>query len=568
MQRSKTLRLIGAAAAVALFATACSGDDGGDGDPGDTSTDTETTDDGATGTEDDGGTAGGEFSIYQCEPKRLIPQSTTESCGNTVLSGLFSPLVDYDPETVDPLWGDDSPDAVAESIEPNEDNTVWTITLKEGWTFHNGDPVTAQDYVNAWNWGAYGPNAADGNYFFADIAGYDDLNPSAPDDSTEVPEPSTDELSGLEVIDERTFEVTLSEPFSQYPLKLMYTAFYPMPEVAFEDIEAYEEAPIGNGPFMMDGTWQHDVEVREVRYPDYAGEPAKADAVTIRIYADINTAYNDVLAGELDIMDTIPPERKDEAVTEFGDRYLNVPSSYFGYIGIPTYQEGFDDPDLRRALSMAIDRQAIIDNILKNGTPADDMVAPVIQGYREGACGEGCEFDPEAAKALFDEAGGYDGTLDIYFNAGAGHEEVYEAVANMWQQHLGIEDVAFQTAQFAEILEQLEAETVTGPYRLAWVMDYPSMQNYLGPIQACEGSSNYTGYCNEEADQLVLDGNSAASVEEATSLYQQADDLYLQDLPIIPFYYRNEEGVHGEGVSNVNISPFAQVVLKEVTVNG
>lgn len=568
MQRSKTLRLVGAAAAVALFATACSGDEGGgDGDTGDT-TDTETSE----ASEDDGSdgdaASGGEFSMYQCEPKRLIPQSTTESCGNAVLTGLFSPLVDFDPETVDPLWGDESADAVAESIEPNDDNTEWTITLKEGWTFHNGDPVTAQDYVNAWNWGAYGPNAADGNYFFADIEGYDALNPSAPEGETEAPEPETDQLSGLEVIDERTFKVTLSEPFSQYPLKLMYTVFYPMPEVAFEDMDAYEEAPIGNGPFMMDGTWEHDVQIREVRYDDYAGEPAQADAMTIKIYADINTAYNDLLAGELDIMDTIPPERKDEAVAEFGDRYLNVPSSYFGFIGFPTYQEQFANADLRKALSMAIDRQAIVDNILKNGTPADDMVAPVIQGYREGACGEACEFDPEAAKELFDSAGGFEGTLDIYFNAGAGHEEVYEAVANMWQQNLGIEDVAFQTSQFAEILEQLESDSVTGPYRLAWVMDYPSMQNYLGPLLGCEGSSNYTRYCNEEADEFVAQGNAASSIEEATSLYQQADDLLLEDMPVIPFYYRNEEGLHSENVSNVTITPFAQVNTKDVTVNG
>ena len=509
--------------------------------------------------------SGGEFSVYQCEPKRLIPQSTTESCGNQVLQGLFTPLVDFDPDTVDPLWGDESADAVAQSIEPNDDNTVWTITLKEGWTFHNGDPVTAQDYVNAWNWGAYGPNAADGNYFFSDIEGYDALNPSAPDGSTEVPEPSAEEMSGLKVIDDQTFEVTLSEPFSQYPLKLMYTVFYPMPQVAFDDIDAYEEAPIGNGPYMMDGSWEHDVQIREVAYPDYAGNAPKADAVTIKIYADINTAYNDLLAGELDVMSTIPPERKQEAVDQFGDRYINVPSSYFGYIGFPTYEEAFANADIRKALSMAIDRQAIIDNILLNGTPADDMVAPVIQGYREGACGEGCQFDPEAAKALFDEAGGIDGTLDIYFNAGAGHEEVYEAVANMWKENLGVEEVAFQTAQFAEILEQMEAETLTGPYRLAWVMDYPSMQNYLGPILACDGSSNYTGYCNEEADQLVIEGNGASSVEDATAKYQQADDLYLQDMPIIPFYYRNEEGLFSEGVSNVTIDPFGQVPLSKVT---
>jgi oligopeptide transport system substrate-binding protein len=558
---SKFVRVAVGLSALALFATACGGDETAEPE-GEGTTGAETQTETDTETETEGGSeaaSGGEFSMYQCEPKRLIPQSTTESCGNAVLSGLFTPLVDFDRETVEPLWGDESPNAVAESIEANDDNTEWTITLKD-WTFHDGTPVTAQNYVDAWNWGAYGPNAADGNYFFADIEGYGDLNPSDG-------EPTAETLSGLEAVDEKTIKVTLAEPFAQYPLKLMYTVFYPLPDVAFEDIEAYEEAPIGNGPFMMDGSWEHDVQVREVRWDDYPGEPAKADALTVKIYADINTAYNDLRAGELDIMDTIPPEQKDQAKQEFGDRYINVPSSYFGYIGIPGYVEEFDNPDLRKALSMAIDRQSIIDAILKNGTPADDMVAPVISGYREGACGEACTFNPEKAKELFDSAGGFEGTLDIYFNAGSGHEEVYEAVANMWKQNLGIEEVAFETAQFAEILEQMEAESLTGPYRLAWVMDYPSMQNYLGPILGCGGSSNYTGFCFEDADALVAEGNAAASVEEATALYQQADDIYLEELPIIPFYYRNEEGLHSENVSNVEITPFAQVDVARVTVN-
>ncbi len=358
----------------------------------------------------------------------------------------------------------------------------------------------------------------------------------------------------------------LTEPFSQYPLKLMYTVFYPMPKEAFDDIEAYEEAPIGNGPFMMDGKWEHDQQIREVRYPDYAGNPAHADAVTLKIYADINTAYNDLLAGNLDAMDTIPTERIDEAKQQFGDRFINVPSSYFGYIGFPTYKKPFDNADIRNALSMALDRQTITDKILKTARPADDMVAPVINGYREGACGDGCTFKPDEAKKLFDQAGGLDGTLDIWFNAGAGHEEVYQAVANNWQQNLGISDVKFQTMQFAEILQKMEANELTGPYRLAWIMDYPSMQNYLGPILACGGSSNYTGYCNEDADALVKQGNAADSVEKATQLYQQADDMFLKDLPIIPFYYNNSLGLYSENITNVTITPFHQFPLSKIEV--
>ena len=551
---------------LALVAAACGGGDetpAGEGEGGGTEAAAEG---GTEGAAEGQAVAGGSYSVYQCEPKFLAPpQTVTESCGAQVARGLWSPLVTYD-ENNEPVWGDEAPDAAAASIEGNEDSSVWTVEIKEGWTFHNGDPVTAQDYVDAYNWGAYGPNAADANYFFADIEGYEALNPSAEGDSTEAPEPETDQLSGLEVIDEHTFQVTLAEPFRQYPMKLGYTAFNPMPQVAYDDIEAYNEEPIGQGPYMMAGPWEHDVAVNLEKYPDYPGTPANADQVTVQIYADINTAYNDVLAGNLDFMDTIPPERKQEATAEFGDRYNTFPSSYFGYIGLPTYQDAFADVNIRRALSMAIDRQAIIDTILLNGTPADDMMSPTIGAYREGACGEYCTFNPEEAKRLYDEAGGIDGTLEIWFNGGAGHEPVYEAVANMWRQNLGIENVEFQILPFAEILTAFDEESVTGPFRLAWIADYPSAQNFLGNLLACNGSSNYTGYCNEEADELVLQANSAQSDEEAVELYQQADDMFLEDLPILPFYYREEETIHSERIDSVNLDIFANLILGEVEV--
>ena len=560
--------------ALALFAAACGGGDDETGDTGEgagTEAPADAGTEGATDGAAEGGTegaaaAGGSYSVYQCEPKFLgPPQTVTESCGAQVAQGLWSPLVQYD-EEVNPIWGDEAPDAAAANVEGNEDSTVWTITLKEGWTFHNGDPVTAQDYVDAWNWGAYGPNAADANYFFEIIEGYEALNPTPEGDSTEAPEPETDQLSGLTVVDDLTFEVTLAEPFRQFPMIIGYTAFNPMPQSAYDDIDGYNEEPIGNGPYMMAEPWQHDVSVTLQKYEDYPGTPGNADEVVIQIYSDINTAYNDLIAGNLDYMDTIPPERKAEATEQFADRYKTFPSSYFGFIGFPTYQEPFDNPDIRRAMSMAIDRQAIIDTILLNGTPADDMMAPVIGAYREGACGDACTFDPEAAKQLFDEAGGIDGTVEIWFNGGAGHEPVYEAVANMWRQNLGIENVEFQILPFAEILTAFEEQSVTGPYRLAWLMDYPSAFNYLGNLLACNGSSNYTGYCNEEADALVQQAASAETEEEATQLYQQADDIYLEELPIIPFYYREEETLHSENISNVNQTAFNRLILSEVTV--
>jgi ABC-type transport system substrate-binding protein len=456
--------------------------------------------------------------------------------------------------------GDDSKNAHAESIE-STDQTNWTIKLKEGWTFHNGEPVDAASYVRAWNAGALSTNAYGNSYFFENITGYDELQ------AEEGKEPAAKEMSGLKVVDDTTFTVQLKAPFSQFPLTVGYTAFYPLPESYEADPKAYEEQPVGNGPFQMDGAWAHNQQIKVKRYEDFKGEPAKADAVTFAIYSDINTAYNDLLAGNLDILDTLPPEQLASAKTEFGDRFIERPSSSFTYLGFPMYDEKFADPKLRRAFSMAIDRQPIIDAIF-NGSfqPAKSVISPVVAGSREDPCGANCAYDPEAAKALFDEAGGYEGTLTLWFNSGAGHEKWMEAVSNQLRQNLGISKIEFKSLEFAEYLGLLDEEKVTGPFRLGWVMDYPSPQNYLEPLHDTTGSSNNTGYSNKEVDDLIKQGNAAADVDAGIDLYNQAEDLILQDMPIIPMWFGKVQGAYSDKVENVVIDAFTSVNTAEITV--
>ena len=544
---------LGLVLTLALVAAACGGDD----DPGTTGP-TGTGPTGETGT-----TTGGSWSMSICEPESLIPQVNAETCGSQVLNGLFTALIQFDADDQLVL-------AVAESIE-SEDNTNWTVTLREGFTFHDGTPVTAQSFVDAWNWAAYAPNGAGNNYFMGpygvNIVGYDELNPAEGD-------PTAEEMSGLVVVDERTFTVELGAPFSEFPITLGYNAFYPLPESFFADPEGFNDAPVGNGPYMMDGTWEHDVGINLIRYEDYAGTPGNADAVEFRIYANLDTSYRDVQAGNLDIGD-VPSDQIEAGKAEFGDRFLEVPSSSFSYIGLPLYDPAFENPDVRKAFSMAIDREAIIEAIFFNTlVPADDFASPVVQGYREGACGEACTFDPEAAKALLDGAGGFDGELTIWFNNDGGHEQWIEAVSNQWRQNLGIEDIVFESMPFAKYLGLLDGgidddpatDGVTGPFRLGWVMDYPSMQNYLENLHGTNAGSNYTTYSNPKFDDLIAQGKATSSLDKTIAFYQQADDLLAADVPIIPLWFGVTQQVISERVTNVNISKFTFVDVAEVQV--
>lgn len=523
------------------------------------------------GNEGDGSNAeagGGTYSIYIGEPENpLIPGNTTESEGAQVLEALWTGLVQYAADGAVEYTG------VAETIE-SEDNTVWTVTLKDGWTFHDGTPVTAQSFVDAWNYTAYSPNAYGASYFFSNVEGYDELQAPV-DEATGEPtgDPATTEMSGLEVVSDTEFTVTLTGPFAQFPVTVGYTAFFPLPEAFFEDPDAFGTLPIGNGPFQADEDFVPGTGFTVSRFEEYGGEQlAQADSVEFRVYADQNTAYTDLQGGNLDVLPDVPPDALASIGDEFGDRFLEAPSSGFQYLGVPIYQERYADKRVRQALSMAIDRQGIADAIFNGGrTPADSVIAPVIDGYREGAC-QYCVLDVDQANQLLDEAG-FDRSqpIELWFNAGAGHDAYIQAVGNQLRENLGVEYVLRGDLDFAEYLPLQDEKGMTGPFRLGWGMDYPSPQNYLEPLYSTSAlppaGSNATFYSNPEFDELVEQGNQASSNEEAIEFYNQAEDLLLEDMPIIPMFFELEQAAHSENVSNVVIDVFGHIRTAQVTVN-
>jgi ABC-type transport system substrate-binding protein len=541
--------LVATAIAAAMLMTACGGSDDEGGED--------------TGAEASGGT----FSIYIGEPENpFVPGNTTESEGHQVISSLWTGLIQYATDGAVEYTG------VAESIE-SQDNKVWTVKLNDGWTFHDGTPVTANSFVDAWNYTALSTNAQGASYFFSNVEGYADLQAQTDDAGNVVAEPAATEMSGLEVVSDTEFTVTLTDPFAQFPVTVGYNAFYPLPESFFEDPEAAGLKPVGNGPFQAEEEFVPGTGFTVTRYEDYAGEEAaNADSVEFRVYADLNTGYTDLQGNNLDVLPDMPPDALASAADEFGDRFLEAPSSGFTYLGFPTYDPRFSDPRVRQAFSMGIDRQAISDAIFNGSrTPADAYVAPVVDGYREGAC-EACQLDPEAANALLDEAG-FDRTqpIELWFNAGAGHDAWVQAAGNQLRENLGVEYTLRGELEFAEYLPLLDEKGVTGPFRLGWSMDYPSPQNYLEPLYSTKAlppaGSNATFYSNPEFDALIQQGNSAGSNEEAIEFYNQAEDILLEDMPIIPMFFDLEQAAHSENVSNVVIDVFGDIDVAAVTVN-
>ncbi len=498
-----------------------------------------------SGGEEPTGSAGDPSAIITTngsEPQNpLIPTNTTETGGGKIVTSIFAGLVSYTAE------GEIEND-VAESIE-SEDGQHWTVTLKEGQTFTNGEEVTANSFVDAWNYGALFSNAQGASYFFDNIEGF-----SYEEDS---------ELTGLKVVDDLTFTVDLVAPEADWPLRLGYTAYFPLPEVAFEDMEAFGENPIGNGPYMLAGedAWAHDEKIDLVVNPDYDGvRKAQNGGLTIIFYASQDAAYADVQGGNLDVLDAVPDSALETYEDEFGDRAVNQPAAIFQGFNMPYYLEHWsgEEGKLRRAaISMAINREEITDVIFQGTrTPATDFTSPVIAGWTDELEGsEVLDYNPEEAQKLWAEADAIapygDTVFDLAYNADGGHQAWVDAVVNSIANTLGIQAVGKPYPTFAAALDDRENQRLTGGTRAGWQGDYPSMYNFLAPLYQTGAGSNYELYTSEEFDSLVKEGAQAGTVEEATEIFQQAQEVLLQDLPSIPLWYSNVTGVSADTVDNV-----------------
>jgi oligopeptide transport system substrate-binding protein len=496
------------------------------------------------------------ITVNNTEPQNpLIPTNTNEVGGGLVLQNIFAGLVYYEAD------GSVQND-VAESIE-TEDAQTYTIKIREGLTFTNGDPVNAESFVKAWNYGAALDNAQLSSYFFESIEGfsYDE---------------NVDEMSGLEVVDDLTFTVKLSQPESDFPLRLGYTAYFPLPESAWEDLEAFGKNPAGNGPYMLDGegAWKNNERIDLVKNEDYDGpREAQNGGIDMILYASTDAAYADLQGGNLDVIQEIPDSALQTFESEFEGRSVNQPAAANATLTIPDRLAHFSGEEgllRRQAISHAINREEITD-VIFNGTRtvASDFTAPVIDGYSEDIPGsEVLEFDAERAAELWAEADAiapWSGTFEIQYNADGPNQGWVDAIANQLKNNLGIEAAGKPIPTFAEHRTLITERQANTAFRNGWQFDYPSMFNGLGPIYGTDAGSNDGDYSNPEFDALLDEGASAADVEEGVEKFQQAQEILFQDLPSIPLWYTNALGAWSENVDNVEFGWDGWPILHQVT---
>lgn len=482
------------------------------------------------------------ITVSNSEPQNeLVPGNINENAGARPAMLVNSTLVTFD-EKGNPVNED------AESITPNADATQYTVKVKKGKKFSDGTPITAESFVKAWSFVANAKNAQKCASFFQTIKGYADLQK----DGTKGDE----QLSGLKVVDENTFTVDLEQPDSVFPIKVGYLAFAPLPESFYKDPKAYGEKPVSSGPYLFK-SWDHNKQIEVVKNPDYNG-PRKAqnDGVTFKVYTDGNAAYRDVQAGNLDMTDNIPDTQTKTFQKDTTVRAYNRPGSVIQQFTIPSSLPHFDvkteEGKLRRqAISMAIDRKVIINKIL-NGTasPANEFTSPLTPGYKADLKGhENVEFNAKKAKELWakaDKISKYDGSLTFSYNADGNAKSVFDAVVNSLKNNLGIKAETTPIPTFQEFRNACAKRQIKGAWRAGWMPDYPSAENYLtqefASVAADGNGSNEGDYKNPKFDDLLKKAASAKP-GEAIKLYQQANEILLEDLPSVPLFYSNAKAV-------------------------
>ncbi|MFD3499614.1 ABC transporter substrate-binding protein [Streptomyces sp. NPDC058676] len=533
---------VACAAATALAATACGG-----------------------GGSDSAGDMGGVLSSSWGDPQNpLEPANTNEVQGGKVLDMIFRSLKRYDPET------GKADDMLAEKIDTS-DSRNFTITIKDGWTFSNGEKVTAKSFVDAWNYGASLKNNQKNAYFFGYIEGYDKTHPE------DGGKQSADTLSGLEVVDDTTFTVKLNQKFSTFPDTLGYPAFAPLPQAFFDDHDAWVKKPVGNGPYTID-SYTKGSQMSLRAWDGYPGtDKAQNGGVDLKVYTDNNTAYTDLMAGNLDLVDDVPAAQLKNAKSDLGDRYINSPAGIIQTLAFPFYDPKWNKPGMekvRTGLSRAINREQITDTIFqKTRTPATDWTSPVLGedgGFKEGPCGDACEYDAAAAKKLIEEGGGLPGgQVKITYNADTGsHKEWVDAVCNSINNALGNDKacVGNPFGTFADFRNQITDEKMPGPFRAGWQMDYPLIQNFLQPLYYTNASSNDGKWTNKEFDKLVDEANAATDTATAVKKFQQAEEVLRDNMGAIPLWYQNGSAGYSDRLSNVKLNPFSVPVYNEIKV--
>jgi peptide/nickel transport system substrate-binding protein/oligopeptide transport system substrate-binding protein len=512
-----------------------------------------------TAASSDGDGATSKITYSMSNPTCIDPYNTQDLAGCMVARQLFDPLLVYnfDTEELDPC--------ACESYTASPEGDWFEFKIKEGNTFHNGEVVDAAAFQRGWNRLC---NPKTGNspsaisYHLNLVKGYD-----------EVLNGSAEELSGLSCPDQYTFRVELTDPFMDFPMVGTLMCTSPVPEAALEDFDSFYLAPIGNGPFKMDGKWVDGQYINVTKYDDYKnGEMPSIDEVHFAILKDVETEFREFQAGNVDLSN-IPTAQMASVEAEYGiseDGYtvtpghqvLNgkQPATYFLTCNVEDPVIG--DVNLRRAISLAINRDAIVQTLFEGvRVSADNLCAPGCQGYVEGQWAYS-KYDKEGAEAILDQYypkdanGSRNLEITLTYNMDGSHKQVMESIIGDLEA-IGI-TVKSDTKEWASVVSDYNSGNFQIG-RLGWIAEYPSIDNFLYPLCYTGNGDNSAKYSNSEVDAGLLKARATADESERLTIYENVNETVGDDCPYIPLMFYCHAKVGSNRIKKLYLTPIEVV---------
>lgn len=494
------------------------------------------------------------------EPPSIDPALGNENISGAVIRNVFERLTWLDTEGV-------PQPAAAESWEVTEDGKTYTFFLREDSQWTNGEPVTAHDFEYSWKRTLNPETASQSSALFYIIDGAEAYN---------LGEASAEDVA-VTALDDYTLEVTLTSAAPYFLDLINGQAFSPVLQSVVEEHSDWaldaSDNYVTNGPFKL-AEWVHHGHIMLERNDSYwdSGN-VHLDGVQMHIIESQATANTAFQAGDIDYvgnpftyvsLDSIDLYRENDQL------HIADEGSVYYYTANIT-DDIMSNINIRKALALAIDRQSLIDNVLKGGEkPAMGLVPPSINGFEDKEA-YFPDNDPEGAREYLalglEDLGISDPselTLALNFNTSEAHSAVAQFIQHNWQENLGI-NVELSNSEWQVHLDTL-ANKDYQIARLGWSSRYNDGTSLLNMYLTTTTGNNHTGWESEEYRDLISQADNELDPEKRIELLKEAEKLLIDDMPIIPIYYYSNPYVVQDWVVNMVPDALGHVNLKPVDI--
>jgi oligopeptide transport system substrate-binding protein len=473
--------------------------------------------------------------------RSLDPQLISDTTSGNAAGQIFEGMVRLTESGPQP--------GMAEKWDVSADGTTYTFHIRKDAKWSNGDPVTAEDFAFAWTRALDPATASEYAYQLYYIKGGEAYNTGK----------GKKEDLGIKVIDPNTLEVTLENPTPYFLELTAFSTYLPVNKKVVtgnKDWATKAETIVSNGPFKLQ-SWEPKKQAVLVKNPDYWNKGAvKLDKVVFLMVEEQATALQLWESGQVDIIDSPPSAELERLKKENKLKFSPIYSTY--YYVFNTTKPPFNDVRVRKALALAIDRKAIVENITKGGqTPAVGMVPfgtkdETGKDFRDSS-GTLVSSNVDEAKKLLAEAGFPNGqgfpTVELIYNTSEGHKAIAEAVTEMWKKNLGITTIKATNMEFKVLLDRRSKKDYQIG-RAGWTGDYLDPMTFLDMWITTSGN-NDAGWSNAEYEALIKKAKSTADQKVRMDAMRQAEAILMKEMPAIPIYYYTNPYLQADKVTGV-----------------